>query len=560
MPIAETDTSDRSKASRQRLLDMIHFDQDTGSISFAGQRMLMIHEQAFSLLRSQMIEALGIDRTREIIFQMGYMAGTLDGESIKRIRSGLDPLDAFMLGPDFFRTEGFGAIDVLRFVLDASEHRSEFLWENSPEADMHIKAFGVGEAPACWFATGYASGCGSSLLDTPLIVREVECRATGHAQCRCVSEPADDTHYSTLSRASIFSRRLQEQPPHNLLPGHERAKNAGTNGASIVGSSKPFVETLDQISRVAVTNATVLLLGESGVGKSLLAREVHKASKRSAKPFIEINCAAIPEQILEAELFGVEAGAFTGATKSRDGRFQIADGGTLFLDEIALLPLTAQGKLLRVLQTGEFERLGSNTTLRVDLRVVAATNSDLRQRVQEGSFRGDLYYRVAVFPVEVPPLRTRKDDIPSLLQQCLRKFAASHGRKVPEITPSALQALRSYAWPGNVREFENVLERALILASDGGPIDLQQLSGSGVIPDHDMVQASPRPPQITLPPRDDALVPHILSILDLHVSWADIERTLITTAVQRAGGNVSRAAVLLGMTRPQLAYRLRSLQ
>jgi transcriptional regulator with GAF, ATPase, and Fis domain len=216
---------------------------------------------------------------------------------------------------------------------------------------------------------------------------------------------------------------------------------------------------------VALTDSTVLILGETGTGKELVARAVHKSSKRQSGPFVRVNCAALPESLLESELFGHEHGAFTGATQQRTGRFELADGGTIFLDEIGEMPLAAQSRLLRVLQEQELERLGSSQTIHVDTRVLAATNRNLLDMVDNGTFREDLYYRLNVFPIQVPALRERKEDIPTLVQFFLKKLAERLGRKIETVPASVIGMLQDYNWPGNVRELENVVERAMILST-----------------------------------------------------------------------------------------------
>ena len=246
-----------------------------------------------------------------------------------------------------------------------------------------------------------------------------------------------------------------------------------------VGISPAFNSVLHIVRRVAPTNATVLFAGESGVGKEVFARMLHRLSARSHKPFIALNCAALPEQLVESELFGVERGAFTGALQTRAGRFERADGGTLFLDEIQILSPSAQGKLLRVLQEGEFERLGDSHTRRVDVRVIAAGNRDLRQAVAAGVFREDLFFRLNVFPIRIAPLRERPEDIPLLMAHFLAKFNRLHGRHVTGFTQRAVDAMLSYDWPGNVREVENVIERGVILAEETGAIDAPHLFTSG---------------------------------------------------------------------------------
>ncbi len=243
------------------------------------------------------------------------------------------------------------------------------------------------------------------------------------------------------------------------------------NFGEVIGMSEVLKKVLRKVEQVAATEATVLILGETGTGKELIARAVHGLSVRQGRPLVKVNCAALPDNLIESELFGHEKGAFTGAHARRVGRFELADGGTIFLDEIGDLPLGLQAKLLRVLQEGEFERLGSSTTRKVDVRVIAATNRDLESAMAQGDFREDLYYRLNVFPLKSPPLRERAGDIPLLVQHFINKHNAKLGKQIKRVPASAMAKLQAYPWPGNVRELENVIERAMIL-SDGGQLDL----------------------------------------------------------------------------------------
>jgi transcriptional regulator with GAF, ATPase, and Fis domain len=245
----------------------------------------------------------------------------------------------------------------------------------------------------------------------------------------------------------------------------------------IVGESAVFKRVLKNVEQVAETDATVLILGESGTGKELLARAVHRISRRHRMPLIKVNCATLPSNLIESELFGHERGAFTGAVRERAGRFELADGGTIFLDEIGEMALDLQAKLLRVLQEGEFERVGEGRTRRVDVRVVAATNRDLQAEVDAGRFRDDLYYRLNVFPLLSPPLRERQDDIPALAYHFLSRYSAKIGKRVQHIPAPAMNALRTYPWPGNIRELQNIIERGAIL-TDGYDLDLSQAFGA----------------------------------------------------------------------------------
>lgn len=235
--------------------------------------------------------------------------------------------------------------------------------------------------------------------------------------------------------------------------------------AEIVGESDGIWKVLRNIDIVAPTDSTVLILGETGTGKELVARAIHRNSRRKTGPFVRVNCAALPESLLESELFGHEHGAFTGAVEKRTGRFELADGGTIFLDEIGEMPLPAQSRLLRILQERELERVGSSQTIRIDTRVVAATNRDLLSMVEKGDFREDLYYRLNVFPIPIPSLRERKSDIPTLVRCFLEKLNARLGKAIDRVSPDVLVALQDYNWPGNVRELENIVERAMILTS-----------------------------------------------------------------------------------------------
>lgn len=236
------------------------------------------------------------------------------------------------------------------------------------------------------------------------------------------------------------------------------------NFENIISESKPFQDVLRKVQQVALTDSTVLILGETGTGKELIARAVHDNSKRKSRSLVKVNCASLPANLIESELFGHEKGAFTGALQRKIGRFELANGGTIFLDEIGDLPLELQAKLLRVLQEGEFERLGNPNTLQVNTRVIAATNRDLNKAIADGEFRQDLFYRLNVFPIELPPLRERKDDIPPLVNHFIKKYSKKIGKNIERIPQNVIQSLENYEWPGNIRELENVIERAIILS------------------------------------------------------------------------------------------------
>jgi len=285
-----------------------------------------------------------------------------------------------------------------------------------------------------------------------------------------LEKPVDTDHLLALVKRALDHRNLLHE---NTLLKERFSRELDV--PEILGDSQALKRALDQVRKVAPTDATVLLLGESGSGKELFARAVHHLSGRKAHSFFPINCAAIPENLLESELFGYEKGAFTGAAGTKKGKFEIADKGTLFLDEIGDLSLGLQGKVLRVIEHRQFERVGGTETRSVDIRLVAATNKDLRSLVAQGNFRQDLYFRLSVFPITVPPLRERVDDIPILARHFLKKFAAEQKKRGPiSVPPETIRALCAYAWPGNVRELENTIERALILG-EGEPIRPEDL-------------------------------------------------------------------------------------
>ncbi len=273
-----------------------------------------------------------------------------------------------------------------------------------------------------------------------------------------LEKPVDNDHLLALVHRALEHRSLADE---NLLLNERFSKEI--DGPEILGDSAVLKQALDKVRRVAPTDATVLLDGESGTGKELFARAVHHQSGRKKQSFFAINCAAIPENLLESELFGYEKGAFTGAVATKRGKFEIADHGTLFLDEIGDLSPALQGKVLRVIERKQFERVGGTETRTVDIRLVAATNHDLRALVASGGFRQDLYFRLSVFPITVPPLRDRKEDIPLLARHFARRFAAEQKKRPVTLPPATLQALHDHSWPGNIRELENAIERALIL-------------------------------------------------------------------------------------------------
>jgi two-component system response regulator AtoC len=313
----------------------------------------------------------------------------------------------------------------------------------------------------------------------------------------------------------------------------QQQKTEGEGSGVVWGRSGLMQDILEMVKKVAQTHATVLIQGESGTGKEVVAHAIVQESTRAQMPFIKVNCAAVPETLLESEFFGHEKGAFTGAVQRREGRFETANGGTLLLDEIAEIPLSLQVKLLRVLQEREFERVGGNKTIRVDVRLIASTNRDLQEEVRQGRFREDLFYRLNVVPINLPPLRLRGDDLMDLVEFYVTHFARKHGKEIKGVTPRAMERMRAYRWPGNVRELQNTLERAVIMTVQNGPVDV---------------------PEFALEEKNGITS---LNVADKLPTVDEMERRLIGCMLLQTSQNKTRAAEKLGISLRTLRNKLR---
>jgi two-component system response regulator AtoC len=364
-----------------------------------------------------------------------------------------------------------------------------------------------------------------------------------------ITKPFDQAEVRMIVRKALRTRDLA---------GTEATPEESPEGAGarfgIIGESDPILGVYAVLERVADTPTTVLITGESGTGKELVARALHENSSRKGKPFIKVNCAAIPKDLMESELFGYERGAFTGAVASKPGRFELASGGTLFLDEIAEIPVEMQVKLLRVLQESEFERVGGIKTIRVDVRLVAATNRDLKREIAQASFREDLFYRLNVVPILLPALRERQSDIPLLAAHFVAKFNARLKKNVVGIEADALERLAVHGWPGNIRELENVLERA-ILFCDTQRVRLVDLPAEV----RDGASESPRPPHVNVTAEDRESLGADGLKEQVKAAMTKLERDLIVRALDQTGGNVTHAARLLKISRKGLQLKMKEL-
>jgi transcriptional regulator with PAS, ATPase and Fis domain len=500
-----------------------------------------------------------MEHARRIITRMGFASGTRDAELAQKIRGEHNLVDAFMVGPQLHMLEGSVRVSPVKLDMDIAAGRffGEFIWENSWEAEAHTKEFGLQKDPVCWMLIGYASGYTTAFMGKFVLFKETECTGCSDPTCRIVGKPVDewpdaDEFTPYFETDSIISELLELRTQVDVLRSSIEDQYRLEN---LIGESPAFKRAYNLVSKAATTNVTVLLTGETGVGKERFAHALHDLSNRKEGPFVAVNCAALPHDLVESELFGVEKGAFTGAHSSRAGKFERADGGTLFLDEIGELPLAAQAKLLRVLQEGELERLGDDRPRKINIRVVAATNVNLECAVKEGKFRSDLFYRLNVYPIGIPSLRERVQDIPHLAKAMIHRFSTVHGKRVDGLSDKALLALKRHQWPGNVRELENMIERGIILAANGCHIEVEDLfpnaeingEPDGAINENGDLEDMGRNDGSSLA---DAFFGSKLSL-------DDIETMLLKDAVVRAKGNYAGAARLLGMTRPQLAYRLK---
>lgn len=526
----------------------LRFSPEQGRIWRDSERCVLLSNSALSQLRNELVAKLGLASARMLFWDLGFAEGARCAVEAKELRPDRDFLEAFAVGPQAHALTGFGWTEIETLDSDtASGHfRGSFVVHDSIEAAIHIAAEGVGTDPVCWLQTGFASGFASTFAGQSIIMREIECQGMGDPACLLHARPA--AAWPGLDEIEQVAVQLQpkcsKSHPDDVVPG----------------ASAGFHAVRNMIERAAGTDASLLFLGETGVGKEVFAKMAHRLSLRRSAPFVALNCAAIPEGLIEAELFGVAKGAFTGAVASRQGRFELAHGGTLFLDEISMLSPMAQSKVLRAVQEGEFERVGDTKTQKVDVRLIAASNVDLEAAMAEGTFRTDLYFRISTLPIRVPPLRQRREDIPGLLEHFRAKYAQRYGRNVAGFTARSINALLMHDYPGNVRELERMVERAVLLADEEGVIDLRHLF---LGPDRALVQVG-----LTLTDEGrvgsadqgqewSRSISQMVNLLRPNgETLATVENAIVQAAVEAANGNIAQAARDLGLTRRQLAFRL----
>jgi DNA-binding NtrC family response regulator len=472
------------------LTELLDIRPDQGIIRLHEQRVVLLSAAAMGLFRKELVDTLGLETARRLFLRFGYADGYHDAVSLRDRSKWSSPLEGLRAGVVLHRLEGIVRAEIVRLDHDAASGRfhEEVLWHDSYEAEQHVHHYGKGGDPVCWSLAGYASGYASACLGHDVYFREDECVGQGATKCTVIGKDAEswgaeletlraDFQGDDLGREvervrEVVHKRLQEvDRRERLVAKRERELNLLRERVARHAAAKQFIagsavmqDVLELAARVAPLDTTVLVYGESGTGKEFIVRMIHDQSPRAGGPFVSINCAALTETLLESELFGHVRGAFTGAVRDKAGLFEVASNGTLFLDEIGEVAPTVQAKLLRALQEREIRRVGGERTIKVNARVVAATNRDLRAAVAAGTFREDLYFRLGAFVITVPPLRDRREDIPPLVHDFVRRAAARVKKDVQNVSAEAMTALMNYGWPGNVRELQHAIERAVIVA------------------------------------------------------------------------------------------------
>jgi DNA-binding NtrC family response regulator len=516
----------------------LEFDFERGSIEFSGKRVALFHLSIYGKLVRILTESVGGEVAEAKLKEIGKNEGS---KYIESKLPGAEENTSFGMRDilHLHTISGLSNPEILSLRSKAGESfYCELLLRNSFEAEAYKAYLGVSSHPVCAVQVGHLSELVSYAFGREIDFTEIECEAMGSGSCKVVG-------------VEVSTDKLRHQTASvSLQSNHPADATATLQGPQIIGSSPHLTSVVDNAKKVAVTNAAVLMSGETGVGKGLIAQAIHFHSRRSSEPFITVNCGALPKDLVEAELFGVAKGAYTGAVQGRAGRFERANGGTLFLDELGTLPLDAQVKLLKVLEDGIIERLGDTRIRHVDVRLISATNLDLREEVRSGRFRSDLYHRLAAFPIHILPLRDRPDDIPALINYLLPRSLKNLGKKIVGISEGAINYLIKLPWEGNVRELQYRLERAIILTEENEVIKLCHVYS-------ELDDSSPLVGQLTpaAATESDFLVNSLIRL----GSMKDIEREVVCAAMKKAKGNSSRAAKLLGFTRSQMAYRLRQM-
>jgi len=526
------------KADELKVFELLDFRAGEGIISFHDRRMLLYDADVLGILRRELVETVGWKAARGLLTRLGYADGYRDAQAMKDLFQ-WDGLEEWCrAGPVLHTLEGKALAVETRMTGLSGDNRFEveIKWENCHETEQHLRHLGPATEPVCWKLTGYASGYFSACLGEEIYFVETTCCATGQGCCRATGRRRSDwgaelepylEYFKAASVQDEIARleqalRQQRRAVSRQKQETERWKTLAQRlqGPGVpVAKSRAMRDVLELAERVAGVDTTVLLTGESGTGKELLARLIHDRSRRAKGPFVAVNCGALPEPLLESELFGHVRGSFTGAVADKKGLFEEAQRGTLLLDEVGETPPAIQVKLLRALQQREIRRVGATAPIKVDVRVLAATNRNLEQAAARREFRRDLYYRLNVINIAIPPLRERREDIIPLARLFLDRYARAQEREIRAISAEALNVLTAYAWPGNVRELENVIERAVVLTT------------------RDRITVADLPPALSAAGPGPAV-----GDLAGPLSLKELERRAILAALERQKGNRTRAA------------------
>ncbi len=533
------------RARNLKLTDIFDFDADGGEMTLAGERVVLMDAVAMGLLRSQLITAFGLTGARSIFTRFGYTHGYRLAEAMKTAIPWDDEREWRVAGGRLHRLHGMVTFEPVKHSTHSPPPFAEAVWHDSYEADQHLLHHGQAEECVCWTLAGFASGYLSKAQGRTVYCIEETCRGKGDPVCRMVGRfredwPAAQQAFFTFYESDCLNEALttlqtQLKKVDRRLAQRRRELDAEQDESGLVIRSLTMKTLLGQARRVASVDTSVLLQGESGAGKERIARFIHDASGRQAGPFVAINCAAVPESLIESELFGHARGSFTGATSDRAGLFESAKGGTLLLDEVAELPLPMQSKLLRVLQEREVRRVGENKTRSIDVRLIAATHRELAAEVKANRFREDLFFRLRVIELVVPPLRERPEDILPLARQALAHSAAREKLPLKELSPEASRRVLAHPWPGNVRELLNAMERALVLSPGK------------------RIEASDLPPDVKQPPA-------AVRNPGEHRTLAEIEREAILTTLAAERGSRARTAERLAIGQATLFRKLKQYQ
>jgi transcriptional regulator with AAA-type ATPase domain len=527
------------------LRELLQPDPGGGVLRLAGQRALVLDAVALGLLRKQLVELLGWTAARALLLRFGHAHGWRTAESVRDEIPWESDADWRGAGARLHALQGMVRAEPMSPPPEP-EAAAHAVWRDSYEAEQHLLHLGRADEPVCWTLVGFATGYLSRASGREILCREETCVGMGHDACRVVGRPRGEWELllpGSDPAAPWGPGPLQDplaavagDPRRTGSPGRARRVLPGPEGPEIPGGlvarSEVMRRTLHMVHRLAPVDTTVLVTGESGAGKERVARLLHLGSPRAPRAFVAVNCGAIPEPLVEAELFGHARGAFTGASSDRPGLFEEASGGTLFLDEVGELPLATQPKLLRALEEREIRRVGEGRARPVDVRLVAATHRDLEAEVAAGRFRRDLLYRLKVVEVAIPPLRERPEDVLPLARAALAAAAGRLGRPLDGLTPRAADQLARYRWPGNVRELWNAMERAAVLA-EGSRVDLQDLP--------EEVRAALPGPAGSAP-----------------LSLERVEREHVLAALHRNQGHRARTARQLGIGEATLYRMLRA--